>query len=84
MRMSAGILPVTVPPAVGMIFTQRQLMTCLILRVYLKTTYRGVLDLLAASPPLRQRMGLTDKLPHFYYVAEVQYPQPGCWLLSGW
>ena len=46
-------------------FTQRQLMTCLILRVYLKTTYRGVLDLLAASPPLRQRMGLTDKLPHF-------------------
>jgi len=31
-------------------FTQRQLLTCLILRAYLKTTYRGVLDLLAASP----------------------------------
>jgi len=46
-------------------FTQRQLMTCLILRVYLKTTYRGVLDLLAASPPLREQMGLSDKLPHF-------------------
>ncbi len=46
-------------------FTQRQLMTCLILRVYLKTTYRGVLDLLAATPPLRERMGLTEKLPHF-------------------
>jgi hypothetical protein len=46
-------------------FTQRQLMTCLILRVYLKTTYRGVLDLLAASPNLRERMGLTEKLPHF-------------------
>lgn len=46
-------------------FTQRQLMTCLILRVYLKTTYRGVLDLLAASSTLRQRMGLTEKLPHF-------------------
>jgi hypothetical protein len=46
-------------------FTQRQLMTCLILRVYLKTTYRGVLDLLAASPPLRERMGLSEKLPHF-------------------
>lgn len=46
-------------------FTQRQLMTCLILRVYLKTTYRGVLDLLAASPPLRERMGLGEKLPHF-------------------
>ena len=46
-------------------FTQRQLMTCLILRVYLKTTYRGVLDLLAASPGLRAQMGLSDKLPHF-------------------
>jgi len=46
-------------------FTQRQLMTCLILRAYLKTTYRGVLDLLASSPNLRQQMGLADKLPHF-------------------
>ena len=46
-------------------FTQRQLMTCLILRAYLKTTYRGVLDLLASSSNLRQRMGLSDKLPHF-------------------
>src|SRR5215470_17652419 len=46
-------------------FTQRQLMTCLILRAYLKTTYRGVLDLVATSPGLRERMGLTEKLPHF-------------------
>src|ERR1041385_5467709 len=46
-------------------FTQRQLMTCLILRVYLKTTYRGVLDILAITPSLRERMGLGEKLPHF-------------------
>src|SRR5258707_14126680 len=46
-------------------FTQRQLLTCLILRAYLKTTYRGVLDLLAASATLRERLGLTEKLPHF-------------------
>src|SRR5581483_10342663 len=46
-------------------FTQRQLMSCLILRVYLKTTYRGVLDLLAASAALRELLGLGDKLPHF-------------------
>ncbi len=46
-------------------FTQRQLMTCLILRAYLKTTYRGVLEFLSVSPPLRARLGLTDKLPHF-------------------
>jgi Transposase DDE domain/Transposase domain (DUF772) len=46
-------------------FTQRQLMSCLILRAYLGTTYRGLLELLAVSPPLRQRLGLGDKLPHF-------------------
>ena len=46
-------------------FTQRQLMSCLILRAYLKTTYRGLLDLLKASPALRERMGLSEKLPHF-------------------
>jgi hypothetical protein len=46
-------------------FTQRQLMSCLVLRAYRKTTYRGVLEWLAVSPPLRERLGLTDKLPHF-------------------
>src|ERR1700730_6371212 len=46
-------------------FTQRQLMSCLILRAYLKTTYRGVLELLSVSPALRGRLGLGDKLPHF-------------------
>jgi hypothetical protein len=46
-------------------FTQRQLMGCLILRAYLKTTYRGVIDILAASPSLRQRLGLREKLPHY-------------------
>jgi Transposase DDE domain len=46
-------------------FTQRQLMACLILRAYLKTTYRGVLELLSISPGLRQCLGLGDKLPHY-------------------
>lgn len=46
-------------------FTQRQLMSCLILRAYLKTTYRGVVDLLAASPRLQEVLGLTNKLPHY-------------------
>jgi hypothetical protein len=46
-------------------FTQRQLMACLILRAYLRTTYRGVLDLLSVSPSLRQRLGLSEKLPHY-------------------
>ena len=40
-------------------------MACLILRAYLKTTYRGVLEFLSCSPALRQELGLHDKLPHY-------------------
>lgn len=46
-------------------FTQRQLLACLVLRAYLKSIYRGVLDVLAVSASLRQQLGLADKLPHF-------------------
>jgi hypothetical protein len=46
-------------------FTQRQLMACLILRAYLKTKYRGLLELLAVSPNLQEALGLADKLPHY-------------------
>ena len=46
-------------------FTQRQLMACLVLRAYLRTTYRGVLDILAGNAALRAGLGLTDELPHF-------------------
>jgi hypothetical protein len=46
-------------------FTQRQLMSCLILRAYLKTTYRGLLEVLAGNGPLRACLGLEEKLPHY-------------------
>jgi hypothetical protein len=46
-------------------FTQRQLMACLILRAYTKTTYRGLLEFLAISPSVCQELGLQDKLPHY-------------------
>lgn len=45
-------------------FTQPQLITCLVLRAYLKTTYRGVIEFLAAAGQLRQATGL-DRLPHY-------------------
>jgi len=45
-------------------FTQRQLMTCLILRTYLKTTYRGVIEQLGVSSELREAIGL-QKLPNY-------------------
>jgi hypothetical protein len=51
-------------------FTQRQLMACLILRAYTKTTYRGVLELLSISPSLRRELGLEDKLPHYSTLAK--------------
>ena len=46
-------------------FTQRQLMSCLVLRAYLKTTYRGVLELLEGNVRLRRCLGLEEKLPHY-------------------
>lgn len=46
-------------------FTQRQLLSCLILRAYLKTTYRGVLEVLAGNGQLRAVLGLPEQLPHF-------------------
>ncbi len=46
-------------------FRQVQLLGCLVLRAYLKTTYRGVLEVLALSPALRESLGLGAKLPHF-------------------
>src|SRR5277367_4593323 len=51
-------------------FTQRQLMACLILRAYTRTTYRGILELLAVSPSLRQELGLADRLPHYSTLAK--------------
>src|SRR5690606_11580629 len=45
-------------------FTQPQLLACLVLRAYLKTTYRGVVEVLEVSDALRQRLGL-ERLPHY-------------------
>jgi hypothetical protein len=46
-------------------FTQRQLMACLILKTYLKCTYRGLVDLLEGHKVLRQVLGMEEKLPHY-------------------
>jgi len=45
-------------------FTQAQLTACLILRAYLKTTYRGIVDVLHASDKLQDCLGLKS-LPHY-------------------
>ena len=46
-------------------FTQRQLLSCLVMRAYLRTTYRGVTEALAGNPRLRTCLGMTEKVPHF-------------------
>jgi Transposase DDE domain len=46
-------------------FTQRQLMACLILKTYLKCTYRGVVDVLGGHTALRKALGMEEKLPHY-------------------
>ena len=51
-------------PASPKVFTQRQLLALLVLRKYMKTTYRGVIEHLAMMPQLREAIGLT-RLPHF-------------------
>ena len=45
-------------------FTQSQLMACLILRAYLKTTYRGIIEVLETSEALKKCLGLR-RLPHY-------------------
>ena len=49
-------------------FTQRQLMSCLILKAYLKTSYRGLMDWLSGHTALRKTLGLEAKLPHYTAV----------------
>lgn len=46
-------------------FTQKQLLACLILRIYLKTTYRGLTDFLEGHTDLRKALGMPHKLPHY-------------------
>lgn len=45
-------------------FTQSQLLTLLVLRAYLKTTYRGVMEFVEVSDALRQKLGLM-RMPHY-------------------
>jgi hypothetical protein len=46
------------------VFTQPQLLCCLILKAYLNTTYRGVVEQLALMPKVYNAIGLRQ-LPHY-------------------
>ena len=79
MRLSRKFLDPYSHPKSPHKFTQAQLMTCLVLKAYLKTTYRGVIDVLDASEKLRARIGLR-RLPHYStlkYFADRSGTLPG-------
>ena len=46
-------------------FTQHQLFTILVLRQFLKTDYRGIIQMLADFSDLRKTLGL-KKIPHYW------------------
>lgn len=45
-------------------FTQRQLFACLVLKTYLKATYRGVVEQIILMPAVRKAVGL-KQVPHW-------------------
>jgi Transposase domain (DUF772) len=46
------------------IFTQPQLFTCLVLKQFFKTDYRGLVSILVDSPNLKEAIGLR-RVPHW-------------------
>jgi hypothetical protein len=60
LEVAARRLPDYSHPKSPHVYTQPQLMTCLVLRAYLKQTYRGVVELLEEGDGLRAVLGLAD------------------------
>src|SRR5258705_10931796 len=52
-------------------FTQPQLLACLVLKTHTRSTYRGIIELLEVSPPLRRALGLGVRLPHYTTLQKV-------------
>lgn len=53
-------------------FTQAQLMSCLVLRAFLKQSYRGIIDVLETSELLREALGLAAKVPAHTTLKEFE------------
>ena len=52
-------------------FTQHQLFACLVLKIFWKTDYRGIVAMLADLPELRNVIGLTQ-VPHFTTLQKAE------------
>jgi hypothetical protein len=64
LRVARDALPAYSSPFSRHDFTQHQLFAILVLKQFLKTDYRGVVQVLADWSDLRRLLGLT-KLPHY-------------------
>src|SRR4051812_26063015 len=64
------------------LYSPRQLMAILLLRVYLKATYRGVIRVLELSPELQEVLGLRS-LPRHTTLAEFMKREVTPQLLCG-
>ena len=64
MRIAKAALPQYSPVYSRHDFTQHQLFTILVLRQFLKTDYRGIIQMLADFSDLRKALGL-KKIPHY-------------------
>jgi len=61
LQVAAGRLPDYSHPKSPHVYTQPQLLACLVLRAFCKQTYRGVVELLQESDGLRRVLGLRDE-----------------------
>src|SRR5690606_35511145 len=52
-------------------FTQPQLFTCLVLKRFFRTDYRGIMAYLHDMPAICQDIGL-DKVPHFTTIEKAE------------
>ena len=51
-------------------FTQHQLFACLVLKEFFRTDYRGIVEILADTPNLRDTIGLKE-IPHFTTIQKA-------------
>src|SRR5215218_1900694 len=71
MDVAARRLPEYSHPKSPHVYTQPQLMSCLVLRAYLRQTYRGIVELLEESDGLRRVLGLAgDRVPRHTTLEE--------------
>jgi hypothetical protein len=53
-------------------YTQAQLFTCLVLKIFFKTDYRGITDILSDNPTLCRKFNLST-VPHFTTLQKVSH-----------